>query len=324
MHPFALRIAPLALALLPVLTPAAWAEGSTPDVSDTLFATQGKLAVSVKGVGKEKQLRDFAFLYGVSDFEFDNGSGFGITGFLDEDFTPARLEPDEFEAEDWFTTLLEDVFAESELDATVDGVTFVSGKGSVVVKPGKGAINLAFGLVMSFELELTVDGEPVTTTGKVQIKAKGARAFFLAETSWDVEVKYKARLAKVGALAETDDLTLDFLIDNTFETFDPLGGPIEGTWVADENGVVTMQLDTGDIDFFLEDVISEVESEGFVFIDDLEATLTSAVLKVKVKAGVSLRYSLVVKFEVTGLLDGETPIASKGSYVVKGMGCFDA
>ncbi|RKY20830.1 MAG: hypothetical protein DRQ55_06430 [Planctomycetota bacterium] len=317
--------APAALFSLALLTPLAAAEGTSPDASDMLFQTEGSMVASIKKLGKLKQQRSFGFYHGSFDFEIDNDEGAGITGYLDPDFNPPPLQADEPSAEDWFRERFAEWAVDQEQDISLDAIAMTMSKGRVKVRPAKLTLAISWSLVMSFDLALTVDGEELLTTAKLVLKGKGARAYQLGDTSWELTGKLRASVPKLGSYADQDDFDLSFNPDHTLEIDDPIAGQLDATWVADEMGRVTVELNTDEIQFVLEDIASEVQFETFKFLDDGVLEFSSAVIKVKVKAGVSITYSMTLKFAVSGTTevnDTTKPVNGMARYTLRGRGCL--
>jgi hypothetical protein len=323
-----IRLTTLLLTALALLAPLTLAEEKFPDASDLLFPTEGTMVVTIKKLGKLKEERNFPFFHGPFDFEIANGGGEGITGFLDTDFTPPRMEADDQSAEDYFAARFQEWADDQENVNVLDSVAMTTSKGKVKVRPAKLTLAITWSLVMSFDLVLTIDGAELITTAKMTLKGKGALPFAVGDTEWDVMVKTRASVPKIGSAKDATDMDIVFNPNNTVEIGDPVAGVLDGNWTVDEKGKVTIVLDTDEFDLVLEDIVTEVQFETFKFLDDAVLELSDIIIKAKVKAGVSITFSMTIKFSASGTVDdakgNPKPASGTARYTVRGKGCLDS
>lgn len=303
----------LALALAAPTAPAA-----VVDIEDTSWTLATKVKLGVRPLGKIQEVR--ALDLDVFSFDFEM-PGTGLTGVQEETGKTLKLYLDEAELVDFLTAEVEALAAASPQEVVVGALTLLKSNGVLAPRPRGTELALAMRVSALAQVELTIDGEALTTKVKLSMKGSDTQDYDLVDTDWEAEIKSRANVAGVGGFSELGDFELGFA-ETELDLYESLGGVMLGEWYVDADGDLQVLFDDEEHMNFVGEVVDEVAGEHFAVLDVDEIVIDKTKQLFKVKAGVSIRFLVSYQFRVIGQLEGE-PVEAKGKFSSKGVALLD-
>jgi hypothetical protein len=147
-------------------------------------------------------------------------------------------------------------------------------------------------------------------------------------TTWGLEMSSKLKISKVGGAQGTSEATLAFgpnvdlgLDAGEFQIDDNEGGTYTGTYTdLKQNGNIILNVDQGELEDFLVNVIDTALEDAGHTITGTTATITKLQAKVKISlAKNTAKGTFKVQFTGSATIDGDFG-EGKGSFSAKGSG----
>jgi hypothetical protein len=292
------------------------------DLSNTAWTLEGSLNVNLQRIDRFKLNGQVDFTFDASTFTVVDNQGDGFQGDFVISGKKTALTPDSATLQTYLENKIQKIAAEAQITITTNAITDITAKLSAKPKSGKNELGLTINITLAAKADIQADGHDVMVKLKINLKGKGTLPLPPAATHWFFdETKLKANVVGIGGLKDvgTLDLTLgplDAVAANNFLAVDDQNNIFTGTFDFDEKGVATITGNPAEFEAFLAQ-FAEAEIEG---ASNVTVTITDMKITAKIKAGVSIKLSVKIKFDIEGMVDGEFG-ESRGGYTLAGTGC---